>query len=763
MNKPQAELLAPAGSLATLKAVAVAGADAVYAGGIRFGARAYAGNLTEEELLYAIDYLHIHGKRLYLTVNTLLKENELTRELYDYIRPLYEQGLDGVIVQDIGVLKFLREHFPGMELHASTQMTITGVPGARLMKKLGCSRIVTARELSLEEIQRIHDTVDIEIESFVHGALCYCYSGQCLLSSILGGRSGNRGRCAQPCRLPYQVKGAGEAYFLSPKDLCAIELLPQILESGVYSLKIEGRMKQTEYAAGVTGIYREYLDRYLSDPEEPYAVSEKDRRRLLELGNRSGFTSGYYQKHNGSDMMAMKQPAHTKAGQELQEKMRNRFADREIQEKINGNLSLSKGNPARFVLQYEDEAVSVEGDTVLKAQNRPLVKADVLERMKKTGGTEFAFGKLDIDMEDDVFLPVGALNQLRRDGICALEEKLLAGYRRRETVLATESWKNKGNEQLMLDAETQPYLAVSVQTAEQCQCVLSYPYIDRIYIDSGAFERQTELVQLSQMAETVHQAGKKLFYSMPMILRGDIARWYEENRIEFLNTGIDGIVAGNYEALEMFGGAKNHLTDSRLCRENDLTDEDSRPFTVLADSSLYAWNRQAKTALTEVGADEVTLAVEENEGELRSRGFSGGELILYGYLPLMVSAQCLVKNASGIFTEKQGGCKKVAGCSGKAGFTILTDRYGKHFPVKNQCKYCYNILYNTSPLSLLHQYGAVRKLTASGYRISFTRETEKQLRQVLAWYEQGFLRGETIDKERYLSDYTNGHFKRGAE
>lgn len=763
MNKPQAELLAPAGSLATLKAVAVAGADAVYAGGVRFGARAYAGNLTEEELLYAIDYLHIHGKRLYLTVNTLLKENELTRELYDYIRPLYEQGLDGVIVQDIGVLKFLREHFPGMELHASTQMTITGVPGARLMKKLGCSRIVTARELSLEEIQRIHDTVDIEIESFVHGALCYCYSGQCLLSSILGGRSGNRGRCAQPCRLPYQVKGAGEAYFLSPKDLCAIELLPQILESGVYSLKIEGRMKQTEYAAGVTGIYREYLDRYLSDPGEPYAVSEKDRRRLLELGNRSGFTSGYYRKHNGPDMMAMKQPAHTKAGQELQEEMRTRFADREIQEKINGSLSLSKGNPACLVLQYEDETVAVEGDTVLKAQNRPLVKADVLERMKKTGGTEFVFGKLDIDMEDDVFLPVGALNQLRRDGICALEEKLLAKYRRRGTVLTTESWKNKGNEQLTLDAETQPYLAVSVQTAEQCQCVLSYPYIDRIYIDSGAFERRTELAQLSAMARTVHQAGKKLFYGMPMILRGDTARWYEENRTEFLNTGIDGIVAGNYEALEMFGGVKNHLTESRLCRENDLGEAESRPFTILADSSLYAWNSQAKAALSEAGADEVTLAVEENEGELRSRDFSGGELILYGHLPLMVSAQCLVKNAAGILTEKQGGGKKTAGCSGKAGFTILTDRYGKHFPVKNQCKYCYNILYNTSPLSLLHQYGAVRKLAASGYRISFTRETEEGLRQVLAWYEQGFLHGKPIDRNQYLSDYTNGHFKRGAE
>lgn len=735
MKKPQAELLAPAGSLATLKAVAVAGADAVYAGGVRFGARAYAGNLSEQELLCAIDYLHIHGKRLYLTVNTLLKETELSRELYDYIRPLYEQGLDGVIVQDIGVLRFLREQFPGMELHASTQMTITGVSGARLMKKLGCSRVVTARELSLMEIRAIHENVDIEIESFVHGALCYCYSGQCLLSSMLGGRSGNRGRCAQPCRLPYQVKGAGEGYFLSPKDLCAIELLPQILDSGVYSLKIEGRMKQTEYAAGVTGIYREYLDRYLADPES-YAVSEKDRKRLLELGNRSGFTSGYYQKHNGPDMMAMKQPAHTKADQAQQKETHNPLADAEIQEKINGILSLSKGNPAHLVLQYKEETVSIKGDTVLKAQNRPLLKADVMERMKKTGGTEFAFEKLDIEMEEDVFLPVGVLNQLRRDGIHALEERLLTEYRRekQEQLTKDQQYRStlpaKDRENGTADS-LRPYLAASVQTIEQCRSVLPYSYIDRIYIDSGAFERRTELAELAKLAKTVHQAGKKLFYSLPMILRGENARWYEEHRAELSESGIDGIVAGNYEALEIFSEA------------------DRRSFILLADSSLYAWTDQAAEALEEAGVDEITLAVEANEGELRNRHFSGGELIIYGYLPLMVSAQCLVKNTSS--------------CIGKVGFTFLTDRYGKHFTVKNQCKYCYNILYNTSPLSLLHQHEAVRKLAASGYRISFTRESEDEIRQILSWYEQSFLRGEPIDRNRYLSDYTNGHFKRGAE
>lgn len=233
-DRKKTELLAPAGSLETLRAVCAAGADAVYLGGGHFGARAYAKNFTEEELLYAIDYVHLHGKKLHLTVNTLLKNRELEEQLYDYLLPYYERGLDAVIVQDAGVFTFIKKYFPGMELHASTQMSITGTDGARFWKEAGADRIVLARELSLPEIQKIHESVDIELECFVHGALCYCYSGQCLFSSMLGGRSGNRGRCAQPCRLPYKVMDErrvlteGELYPLSPKDLCAIDLLPEL-------------------------------------------------------------------------------------------------------------------------------------------------------------------------------------------------------------------------------------------------------------------------------------------------------------------------------------------------------------------------------------------------------------------------------------------------------------------------------------------------------------------------------------------------------
>ena len=314
--KDRVEILAPAGSKECLKAAIAAGADAVYTGGALFGARAYAHNLTEEELLEAIDYVHLHGRRLYLTVNTLIKDREMEKQMYDYLLPYYRQGLDAVIVQDIGLFRFIRKHFPDLPIHASTQMTLTGVDGAKFLEKEGAQRIVTSRELSMAEVKKIADETELEIESFVHGALCYCYSGQCLFSSLLGGRSGNRGRCAQPCRLAYTAADHGknisgkEQDLLSPKDLCALDLIPQIAEAGVYSLKIEGRMKKPEYVAAVTAMYRKYVDLYLKKGKSGYAVKPEDRENLMDLYNRGDSDTGYYKQHNGREMLALDRPNH---------------------------------------------------------------------------------------------------------------------------------------------------------------------------------------------------------------------------------------------------------------------------------------------------------------------------------------------------------------------------------------------------------------------------------------------------------------------
>lgn len=311
------EILAPAGSMESLKAAVAAGCDAVYIGGSRFGARAYADNPQGDEMTDAIRYCHLHGVKIYMTVNTLLKERELRQELYEYIRPYYLEGLDAVIVQDVGVMRFLHGHFPDLELHASTQMTLTMGKSTRLLEQYGVSRIVPARELTLPELVQMRRDTGLEMEVFVHGALCYCYSGQCLFSSMLGGRSGNRGRCAQPCRMPYQIidgleNGQTEekkhySYILSPKENCNLGYIGELIEAGVDSFKIEGRMKRPEYTAFTTAMYRKYVDLYKELGKEGYGEYlqmhqkqwQEDIRKLGELYNRSGFTSGYLEGKAG--------------------------------------------------------------------------------------------------------------------------------------------------------------------------------------------------------------------------------------------------------------------------------------------------------------------------------------------------------------------------------------------------------------------------------------------------------------------------------
>ncbi|MCC8150965.1 MAG: U32 family peptidase, partial [Lachnospiraceae bacterium] len=469
------ELLAPAGSYAICEAVLAAGANAVYLGGANYGARAFAQNFSDEEILKAIDLAHLHGRKIFLTVNTLLKNRETGEALQNWLSLFYEQGLDAIIVQDYGVFQFVRERFPGLPVHASTQMSVANVYGAAFLKEQGASRIVTARELSLQEIRRIHEETGVEIESFVHGALCYCYSGQCLMSSLIGGRSGNRGRCAQPCRLPYQVmdeKGnvlrKKERYPLSPKDLCALELIPQICEAGVYSFKIEGRMKSLEYAAGVTQIYRKYLDLYENTPER-FFVEEEDKKALLALGSRSGFTRGYYEMRNGRKMMALNDSSHSsgEAAEVYREAELNKIP-------VKGKLILRVGEPVRLSLQAETSAqentvsglclspgpdaawesasrnvkketndkteatvrnqpVAVEmcsEEKVMRAEKRPLSEDEVRSRLSKTGDTPFSLADLQIDMETGCFVPVKQLNELRRSAFDRLNHKMLQPYRR---------------------------------------------------------------------------------------------------------------------------------------------------------------------------------------------------------------------------------------------------------------------------------------------------------------------------------------------
>ena len=425
-NRPEIELLAPAGSVESLHAAVALGADAVYMGGRRFGARAYAENPDEDGLSEAIDYCHLYGRKLYLTVNTLLKEEELTEDLAAYLTPYYERGVDAVLVQDLGVLSFLKRTFPDLELHISTQMTVASPWGASLAKRMGAARLVLPRELSLKEISRIRRETGMEVETFVHGALCYCYSGQCLMSSMIGGRSGNRGRCAQPCRLPFD----GE-HLLDCRDLCTLDLLPAIREAGVSSLKIEGRMKSPLYTAGVVEVYRRYLDRLMKEGEARYRVEESDREWLRDLFDRGGgFTEGYYRKHNGADMIYTgEKPKLRPVNEGRRRRLEEKLAEKMAPVPVRGVCRVMPGEPIFLEITDGRAEICVTGMTADTAASRPVTAEKIGERLRRTGETPFAFEDLRVETEN-AFVPMGALNDLRRQALETLEKEILHGYRR---------------------------------------------------------------------------------------------------------------------------------------------------------------------------------------------------------------------------------------------------------------------------------------------------------------------------------------------
>lgn len=422
------ELLAPAGNYEAFLGAIAAGADAVYLGGTRFGARAYADNFDTEAVIKAIKYAHLYGRKLYMTVNTLVKEEEFD-DLYDYLAPFAEAGLDGVIVQDFGVLGFIREHFPSVELHVSTQMAITGVNGAKLLKKMGAVRVVPARELSLKEMIDIKEKAGVEVEAFIHGAMCYCYSGMCLFSSIVGGRSGNRGRCAQPCRLPYKVQGSDEFYPLSLKDMCTIEIIPSLIRAGIDSFKIEGRMKKPEYVAGVVSVYRKYIDKFLENPDAPFRVSEADLNILRHLYLRTEISQGYYERHNSRDMVTLSSPSYSGSDEALIAKIKDQYLTGEKKRSISAYGYFHPGCESMLTFSCGDVSVTVSGQVVQEASKRPMLKEDIENRIMKLGDTFFELKSQDltIDMDEGepgIFMPVKELNELRRQAADKLLDEL---------------------------------------------------------------------------------------------------------------------------------------------------------------------------------------------------------------------------------------------------------------------------------------------------------------------------------------------------
>lgn len=439
------ELLSPAGSFECAKAAVSAGADAIYMGGPLFSARAYAessldggkngiiqGDPEADPLMKSIRYCHLHNVKVYMTVNTLMKDTEMA-DIEKYLLPYAKLHADAFIVQDLGLMRKLKTVFPKAHIHMSTQGTVTGPRYAKRLLELGASRVVPARELSLPELKAIADT-GIEVEAFVHGALCYSYSGQCLMSSFLGGRSGNRGRCAGPCRLPYEVfdenrRRTGlpeEQYVLSMKDLCTLGRLTELEKAGVCSLKIEGRMKSPVYVAGVTSVYRKWLDGAYDED-----ALQHDTESLRMIFDRGGFTDKYLDSHNGRDMITLYEKEERRiSGTEITEEIKSRLAGGEEKKEICVSAFFSAGNAARLTLSTKDGkcSVTVTGPVVQKASKRPVTKEDVREKIMAFGNTSFEPVSEDIFVEEGAFLPVSALKELRRNAADELEKRILESF-----------------------------------------------------------------------------------------------------------------------------------------------------------------------------------------------------------------------------------------------------------------------------------------------------------------------------------------------
>ena len=705
MRNKDFELLAPAGNLEIFKGVIESGADAVYVGGSMFGARAYANNFTEDELLEAIDFVHLRGVKVYLTVNTLIKNSEFSK-LYDYLLPYYKRGLDAVIVQDIGVVKAIHEYFPSLEIHTSTQMTVTGADGVRFLSQFGVTRVVMAREVSLAEMKRIHEETGMELEAFVHGALCYSYSGQCLFSSILGGRSGNRGRCAQPCRLPYTVEGKKDEYILSLKDMCGIKALDKLHDAGVYSLKIEGRMKQLEYACGVVKYYRSYID-------SMKPVSDADYDRIKALGNRCGFTDRYYFDHNGSDMVTYVKPNFVSNAAEPSPEKRKLS--------IEGELVLREGEPGSLTVKRGDVTYKASIEPVSAALKAPLDKKAAIDRINKTGDTDFEFSHIKAQIGENVFVPNGALNKLRRDAISGLCDKLLKKYYRNDArytdmpgLTALPEYVVKSD--AAHDEAINDYTTIcSCMTRAQLDTLISYDCFDVFYLDFDMYDRNTLIQQFADDVQSLTKRNKKVYLMLPAIFRADSSDYFVSIAKELDKVSFEGFVVKNYEEL--------YLT------ENLFTDK-----KIILDHNMYTFNDVSKSAFFEHGVSGDTVPLELNSREIMHRNNIGSQMIVYGYYPLMTTANCVHKNTKG--------------CDKKQKLIYLKDRYNKSFAVCNNCKECYNTIYNSLPTMLTKNISKLKEAGIRSFRYSFTIETPKQIKAVMD------------DK---VAEYTNGHYKRGVE
>ena len=829
MKKP--ELLAPAGDMHSLKAAVNAGADSVYIGGKSYSARASANNFDICEISEALDYCLLRGVKLFVTVNTLYKETEVG-EVIEYISKLYEMGVTALIIQDIGLAKIIKTHFPDIKLHASTQMTAHNLEDVKFLKAFGFDRIVLSRELSLKEIKNIKENSNMQIETFVHGALCISYSGQCLMSSMIGGRSGNRGRCAQPCRRRYEMGCNGDIienkskYILSLKDICTIDIIPELINAQIDSFKIEGRMKKPEYVAGVTSIYRKYLDNVqnvicdiqlgdkrsekgsldkgagaLATEGSRTGVVIKDKQTLAQLFNRGNFSDGYYMISKSRDMMSMESPKNqglvigevigyeeknkdciiktirdlakgdglniiarngtetsrtlacsvdanttfkqyietktdigSKVYRTYDSKLENElklFYEKDIKKhKVSMIAELKQNKKIKLTVYDEKHMVNVEGDIVEVANNNPLSSEKIKEQLSKTGNTPFEVENIELNIDDNIYINISKINELRREVISIFMDKILGEYRRKKvdtrfiTLKSSYSIGVKG-------CNVKKEITVSVRSFEQYQAAIECE-ISRIYVD--IFEMNDDILKMIGLA---HEKGIEIFVALPHILREkNEKKVYKQIYEKLEKTDIDGYLI-------------------RTVGEHEITKESKKKKVI--DYTLNLYNNQSIGFWLGQGVENVTISPELNIAEIGLLT-ENQEIVIYGKLPVMFIEQCIVKNLKGNIA-----------CTEQEEKYYLKDEMNVEFELEKNCNLCLNVLYNSEDIFLLPYTDKISRLNVKYYRINLKDEDYESTKKIIQMHTEILIDGiRTKGTDKYIEvmkkkGYTKGHYFRGVE
>ena len=693
------ELLAPAGSMEALRAAVCNGADAVYLGADTFNARMNARNFSAAYLQEAVVYCHVRGVKVHLTLNTLVLDREMPRAA-ELIRMAASCGVDAFIVQDLGMVSLCRQLAPDVPIHASTQMSIHSLEGVLEAAALGCSRVVLARELPAEEIAHICKKSPVEIEVFVHGALCMCYSGQCYLSSVIGRRSGNRGQCAQPCRLPYGYgRFESTRYPLSLKDNCLAGELDELRRMGVASIKIEGRMKRPEYVAIVTRAYRTVLN--------GGKLTQADLQELETAFSRQGFTDGYFKGQTGSDMFGRRQESEDTA--DLFASARATYEQGETQRiGVRFYAMIHRGQPARLAVEDPDgNLCRTYGPVPEQAVYRSLTAQDLEQQLKKTGGTPYLCTSVRSSLDPDLMLPASAINAMRRDVIAELTAK-----RGR----AEKPHLNAYDEPPRYDGISgEPQLTVAVRTADQITSRMLSMKPTVLYVPLS------ELVEHPELRQRVGVETQLAAILPRVIWSGELVPIARQLRTVY-DMGVRQVLAGNLGQLHIARAAG---------------------FAVRGDFGLNIVNSRAMRYLREQGLDSQLLSFELTLPQIRDISKAvPAEVLIYGRLPLMLMENCVIKNRTGT-------------CTCQTGTVRLVDRVGEEFPIVKDPGTCRNVLLNGKKLYLLDKKDAFRGMGLWALRLQFTTENPSEIDKVLMDYQ-----GRAVFD---AGSYTRGLYSRGVE